>query len=169
MEWMVRGGAAVDIRIGIGKDLHRLAAGRRFILGGVHIPYEKGELGHSDGDALCHAIIDALLGAAALGDIGGFFPPQDMRWKDAVSLDLLRAVCERVREAAWEIVNIDAVVECERPAILPYRQAVCASLAGAMGIDAARVWVKGKTGEGLGEIGRGEAVGAEAVCLLTRK
>jgi 2-C-methyl-D-erythritol 2,4-cyclodiphosphate synthase len=168
MERMIRGGAAVDIRIGIGKDLHRLAAGRRFILGGVEIPHESGELGHSDGDALSHAIIDALLGAAALGDIGELFPPSDTRWKDARSLELLKTVYERVRRAGWEIVNIDAVVECERPAILPYRQAVCASIAEALGIDAARVWVKGKTGEGLGEIGRGEAVGAEAVCLLTR-
>ena len=159
---------APGMRIGIGKDLHRLVAGRPLVLGGVQIPHERGEAGHSDGDALTHAVIDALLGAAALGDIGELFPPSDLRWKDARSLDLLRTVCARVREAGWEIGNVDAVVECERPAILGHRAAICGALAEAMGLERDRLWVKGKTGEGLGDIGRGDALAAEAVCLLTK-
>lgn len=158
-----------EIRVGLGRDLHRLTEGRRFILGGVVIPFEKGEAGHSDGDVLTHAIIDALLGAAGLGDIGERFPPDDERWKDANSLELLRLVHAEIRSAFWQIVNIDAVVECEAPKLLPYREAVCASLAAALNIDAAQIFVKGKTGEGVGEIGEGRATAATAVTLLRRR
>ncbi|MDR2509064.1 MAG: 2-C-methyl-D-erythritol 2,4-cyclodiphosphate synthase [Spirochaetaceae bacterium] len=154
-------------RVGIGTDLHRLVTARRFVLGGVCIPAAFGPEGHSDGDALIHAVIDALLGAAALDDIGGLFPPEDAAYKDADSRLLAKEAVRRVRAAGWEIANIDAVVECEAPKILPYREAIRASLAAALGISAAQVFVKGKTGEGLGEIGRGKAVYAQAVCLLT--
>jgi 2-C-methyl-D-erythritol 2,4-cyclodiphosphate synthase len=156
------------LRIGLGKDLHRLAEGRKFLLGGVEIPFEKGELGHSDGDALAHALADALLGAAALGDIGELFPPNSPAWKDADSMKLLDIAWNKAREAGWRIVNIDCVVTCEKPKVLPYRDKICASLAGVLGIDKSAVFVKGKTNEGLGELGNGEAVEALAVCLLEK-
>jgi 2-C-methyl-D-erythritol 2,4-cyclodiphosphate synthase len=154
------------IRIGLGRDLHRLVEGRRFLLGGVAIPADKGELGHSDGDVLAHAVIDALLGAAGLGDIGELFPPSDPQWKDADSMELLRAAWERVRDARWRLVNLDCVVSAERPKLLPYRDAIRSSLAAALGVPTETVFVKGKTGEGLGSIGEGLAVEALAVCLL---
>jgi 2-C-methyl-D-erythritol 2,4-cyclodiphosphate synthase len=157
------------VRIGLGRDLHRLAAGRRFILGGVEIPFDKGELGHSDGDVLIHAVIDALLGATGAGDIGTLFPPADDKWKDASSLELLGIVWSRLRGANWHIVNVDCVVSCERPAISPYREKIRETLSRALGIDAGRIFLKGKTGEGIGEIGRGEAVEAVAVCLLKKR
>jgi 2-C-methyl-D-erythritol 2,4-cyclodiphosphate synthase len=156
------------LTIGLGRDLHRLKEGRRFILGGVVIPFEKGELGHSDGDVLTHAVIDALLGAASLGDIGEFFPPHDPRWKDASSLAMLGIVREKIHGQGWRIVHIDSVISCERPKILPYRGQICASLAKTLEIDAGQIFVKSKTGEGLGSIGRGRAVEALAVCLLEK-
>jgi 2-C-methyl-D-erythritol 2,4-cyclodiphosphate synthase/2-C-methyl-D-erythritol 4-phosphate cytidylyltransferase/2-C-methyl-D-erythritol 2,4-cyclodiphosphate synthase len=138
-------------------------SGRFFVVGGVTIPADCGEAGHSDGDVLCHAIIDALLGAAGLGDIGEFFPAADPSYKDACSLDLLKAAWEKVRGGGWRVVNIDCVVTCEAPAILPWRDRIRESLSQALGIDKAGVFVKGKTGNGL-------ASGAEAaaVCLLER-
>jgi 2-C-methyl-D-erythritol 2,4-cyclodiphosphate synthase len=142
--------------------------GRRFLLGGVEIPADKGELGHSDGDVLIHAVIDALLGAAGLGDIGELFPPADPAWKDAPSMELLGSAWERVRGAGWRLVNLDCVVNAERPKLLPYRAAIRASLAAALGVSAETVFVKGKTGEGLDSIGEGLAVEALAVCLLER-
>ncbi|MDR3301888.1 MAG: 2-C-methyl-D-erythritol 2,4-cyclodiphosphate synthase [Spirochaetaceae bacterium] len=156
------------MRIGLGRDLHRLVTGRRLVLGGLEIPFDKGEAGHSDGDALTHAIIDALLGAAGLGDIGELFPSDDERWKDADSIALLKIADGKVREARWRIINIDCVVSCERPRLLPYREALRARLAEALGIECGRVFVKAKTGEGLGDIGVGAAVEAVAVCLLER-
>ena len=156
------------LSIGLGRDLHRLKRGRRFVLGGIEIPFDKGELGHSDGDVLTHAVIDALLGAAALGDIGELFPPADRRWKDCLSLEMLGIVRDKVYGLGWTIVNIDSVISCERPKILPYRENIRASLAQALGIPAGRIFVKSKTGEGIGNIGRGRAVEALAVCLLER-
>jgi len=158
----------LPLAVGLGRDLHRLVCGRPLILGGVTVPFEKGEAGHSDGDVLTHAVIDALLGAAALGDIGEFFPPSDPRWKDARSLDLLTAVWRRAAEAGWSLVNIDCVISAEKPPILPHREAIRESLAHALGVGKETVFVKGKTGEGLGEVGRGEAIEALAVCLLAR-
>ncbi|MDR0909907.1 MAG: 2-C-methyl-D-erythritol 2,4-cyclodiphosphate synthase [Spirochaetaceae bacterium] len=157
------------MRIGLGWDLHRLIAGRPFLLGGVEIPFEKGEDGHSDGDVLCHALSDALLGAAALGDIGKLFPPGDAQWKDANSLELLKMAWKLVHDAGWEIINIDSVVICEKPKILPFREAIQNSLAKALGIEAGQIFIKGKTNEGLGEIGQGNAVEAKVVCLLSSR
>jgi 2-C-methyl-D-erythritol 2,4-cyclodiphosphate synthase/2-C-methyl-D-erythritol 4-phosphate cytidylyltransferase/2-C-methyl-D-erythritol 2,4-cyclodiphosphate synthase len=154
------------IRVGLGRDLHRLVKGRPFLLGGVVIPFDRGEAGHSDGDVLAHAVIDALLGAAGLGDIGALFPPSEALWKDADSMALLRDVFARIKAAGWRLVNIDCVVSCEKPALLPCREAVCASLARALEVKPEMVFVKGKTGEGLGPVGKGRAVEALAVCLL---
>jgi 2-C-methyl-D-erythritol 2,4-cyclodiphosphate synthase len=154
------------IRAGLGRDLHRLEAGRRFLLAGVEIPADRGEQGHSDGDVLAHAVIDAILGAAALGDIGELFPPSDPRWKDADSMELLRRCFARVKEAGWRPVNLDAVVCCEAPKILPFREKLRDALAAALELPPGAVFVKGKTGEGIGPVGEGMAVEALAVCLL---
>ena len=154
------------IRIGLGKDIHRLEAGRRFLLGGVEIPFEKGELGHSDGDVLAHAIIDALLGAAGLGDIGELYPPDDPAWKDADSLVLLKNAWNKVRDSGWSLVNLDCTVICDKPKLLPHRDNIRGSLAQTLEVETGRVFVKGKTNEGLGPLGTGEAVEALAVCLL---
>jgi 2-C-methyl-D-erythritol 2,4-cyclodiphosphate synthase/2-C-methyl-D-erythritol 4-phosphate cytidylyltransferase/2-C-methyl-D-erythritol 2,4-cyclodiphosphate synthase len=153
------------LRVGIGRDLHRLGEGRPFILGGVEIPFNKGEIAHSDGDVLIHALIDALLGASGVGDIGAFFPPSDAQWKDASSLDLLNIVWGKLC-GRWGIVNIDCVVSCEKPAVLPYREQIRDTLACTLGVDSSRIFLKGKTGEGIGNIGRGEAVEAVVVCLI---
>ncbi|MDR1373982.1 MAG: 2-C-methyl-D-erythritol 2,4-cyclodiphosphate synthase [Treponema sp.] len=155
-------------RIGTGKDLHRLVPGRPLLLGGVTVPSDRGELGHSDGDVLAHAVTDALLGAAALGDIGEFFPPSDPAWKDADSLILLRTAFEKVRAAGWRLVNLDCVVTCESPRLLPHRGLIRASLAKVLDAGPEAVFVKGKTGEGLGPLGEGLAIEALAVCLLER-
>jgi 2-C-methyl-D-erythritol 2,4-cyclodiphosphate synthase len=156
------------IRAGLGWDLHRLAKGRAFLLGGVEIPSDMGELGHSDGDVLTHAVIDAILGAAALGDIGEFYPPQDPAWKDAASLTLLRSAWKKVLAAGWRLANLDCVVICEQPRILPFREAIRASLAAALDADPAAVFVKGKTREGL-EYSGGPVVEALASALLETK
>jgi 2-C-methyl-D-erythritol 2,4-cyclodiphosphate synthase/2-C-methyl-D-erythritol 4-phosphate cytidylyltransferase/2-C-methyl-D-erythritol 2,4-cyclodiphosphate synthase len=154
------------IRTGIGYDIHRLKRGRRFLLGGVEIPFSKGELGHSDGDALAHAVCDALLGACAMGDIGEFFPPSDPAFKDADSMTILRNVYARVRQAGWRLVNLDCVIICEKPKVLPFRDAIRGSLAEALEAPPAAIFVKGKTAEGLGFVGRGKAVEVMAICLL---
>jgi 2-C-methyl-D-erythritol 2,4-cyclodiphosphate synthase len=156
-------------RIGIGRDLHRLIKGRRFLLGGVELASDRGELGHSDGDVLAHAVTDAILGAACLGDIGFLFPSSDPRWKNADSMNLLSAAWGLVRGQGWRLVNLDCVVHCEKPRILDYRDAIRASLARALDTGAEAVFVKGKTGEGLGPVGEGMAVEALAVCLLERE
>jgi 2-C-methyl-D-erythritol 2,4-cyclodiphosphate synthase len=140
--------------------------GLPFIAGGVRLEADCGEDGHSDGDVLCHAVTDALLGAAAKSDIGELFPDSDPRYKDADSLALLKQVWDALADEGWELVNLDCVVSTERPKILPHRTAIRESLASALGADSSQIFVKGKTGEGIGEIGRGEAVEALAVCLI---
>ena len=155
-------------RIGLGKDIHRLIAGRPFLLGGIKIPFEKGESGHSDGDVLAHAVIDAILGACGLGDIGELFPPGDPKWKDADSMELLSSAWTIARNEGWRIINIDCVITCENPKILPHRDLIRKSLANVLGIEAESIFLKGKTAEGLDAIGRGEAVEALAICLLEK-
>jgi 2-C-methyl-D-erythritol 4-phosphate cytidylyltransferase/2-C-methyl-D-erythritol 2,4-cyclodiphosphate synthase len=153
-------------RAGTGYDLHRLVAGRPLILGGVTIPAERGALGHSDADVVCHAVTDAILGAASLGDIGRQFPDSDPRWKDASSIGLLRNVVALVREQGFEIGNVDVTVILETPKIRDHVDAMRASVAAALGIDVARVSVKGKTNEGVDAVGRGEAIAAHAIALI---
>ena len=161
---------AVDsYRIGFGNDVHRLVAGRKLILGGVKIPFAKGPLGHSDGDALAHAVCDALLGAAALGDIGRHFPDSSPRWKGASSLKFLQHVRGLLERESLAIVNIDTTVEIEKPRLAPYVERMRGRMARALGVQASQINVKAKSGEGMGEIGRGEAVRAEAVALLRRQ
>ena len=156
------------IRVGLGYDIHRLIEGRPLILGGIVLPFEKGEDGHSDGDVLFHAITDAVLGAAGLGDIGSFFPPEDPQWKDADSAKLLQTVMEKVRAAGWKIENLDCVIKLEKPKFIPYRQQVIESVARALSVEPSQVFVKAKTGEKLPPVGTGEAVEATAVCLLSK-
>jgi 2-C-methyl-D-erythritol 2,4-cyclodiphosphate synthase len=153
---------------GIGYDCHRLAAGRRLVLGGVEIPSELGLDGHSDADVLTHAVIDALLGAAALGDIGEHFPDTDERFRDADSLALLGQVVQSVLAAGLEVVNVDCTVIMEQPKLSPHRVAIRARLANALGLELERVNVKATTGEGMGFVGRGEGVAALAVASLQR-
>jgi 2-C-methyl-D-erythritol 2,4-cyclodiphosphate synthase len=153
-------------RIGIGYDIHRLVEGRKLILGGVEIPFEKGLLGHSDSDVLSHAICDALLGAAALGDIGAHFPDTDSRWAGASSLDFLKHAVELIADRGYRIANVDATVLAERPKLRPYIQSMRESIALVLRIDVDRVNVKAKTNEALESIGRGEAMAAQAVALL---
>jgi 2-C-methyl-D-erythritol 2,4-cyclodiphosphate synthase len=151
---------------GIGYDSHRLAPGRRLILGGVEIPGEVGLEGHSDADVLTHAVIDALLGAAGLGDIGQHFPDSDERYRDADSLELLAAVLPLIHAQGLVLVNVDTTVVMERPKLAPHRDAIRERLAAALGIAPARVNVKASTGEGIGFVGRGEGVAALAVASL---
>ena len=153
-------------RVGVGYDLHRLVEGRPLILGGVDIPAERGALGHSDADVVCHSLTDAILGAARAGDIGQHYPDTDPRWKGASSIELLREVAALVRGRGFAVENVDVVVILERPKIGPYRDAIQLRLAEALGLDAGRVSVKGKTNEGVDAVGRGEAIAAHAVCLL---
>jgi 2-C-methyl-D-erythritol 2,4-cyclodiphosphate synthase len=152
--------------VGIGFDSHRFAAGRRLVIGGVEIPYEKGLDGHSDADVLAHAVTDALLGAAGMGDIGEHFPDSDERWRDADSMQLLASVVQRVREAGLEIENVDCTVVMEAPKLSPQRDAIRQRLAATLGLESARVGVKASTGEGMGFVGRGEGVAALAVAGL---
>jgi 2-C-methyl-D-erythritol 2,4-cyclodiphosphate synthase len=152
--------------VGIGYDSHRLAPGRRLVIGGVEIPSERGLDGHSDADVLTHAVIDALLGAAGLGDIGEHFPDSDERWRDADSIALLEAVVAMVAERQLEVLNIDGTVVMEAPKLAPHRQAIREGLAGALCIEVARVNVKASTGEGIGFVGRGEGVAALAIASL---
>ena len=155
------------IRVGLGYDIHRLIPGRALILGGVVLPFEKGEDGHSDGDVLFHAITDAVLGASGLGDIGSFFPPEDPKWKDADSAELLKTVMKKVQEQGWQVENIDCVIKLEKPKFIPYREQVIKSVAAALGIEPDKVFVKAKTGEKLPPVGTSDAVEAQAVCLLS--
>jgi 2-C-methyl-D-erythritol 2,4-cyclodiphosphate synthase len=157
------------VRVGHGYDVHALVPGRRLVLGGVEIPQTHGLLGHSDADALLHAITDAVLGAAALGDIGALFPDSDARLKDADSAVLLRTACARVQAAGWQVVNVDSTVVAQRPRIGPYVAAMRANIAAALSIDADAVNVKGKTTEYLGFAGRGEGIAAYAVVLIARR
>jgi len=165
-EGVSRASPARTGRAGTGYDLHRLVAGRPLVLGGVTIPSACGALGHSDADVVCHAVTDAILGAACLGDIGLHFPDSDPRWKGASSLDLLRRAVALAAEQGLEVGNVDVTVILETPKIRDHVDAMRAAVAGAIGVDAARVSIKGKTNEGVDAIGRGEAIAAHAVALV---
>jgi 2-C-methyl-D-erythritol 2,4-cyclodiphosphate synthase len=154
------------MRIGQGWDVHRLVDGRKLILGGVHIPFDKGLLGHSDADALLHAITDAVLGGAGLGDIGRHFPDTAAEFKGADSRVLLREAVRRVREAGWQIGNVDASILIQQPKMAPHIAAMVANIASDLGVAMGQVNVKAKTYEKLGPVGASEAVEAQAVCLL---
>ena len=153
-------------RTGIGFDTHRLVEGRKLILGGIEIPHPVGLLGHSDADVLTHALMDALLGAIADGDIGQHFPDTDPRWEGADSIELLRAVVERLRSKGWQVVNVDITVLAERPKLKPYIPAMRKRLAEPLGIEVESVSVKATTVEGLGAIGRREGISAMAVAMV---
>lgn len=153
-------------RVGIGYDLHRLASGRKLILAHVPIEYEKGSVGHSDGDVVLHAVIDALCGAAGLPDIGELFPDTDPRYKDADSGNLLTEALKEIHQAGYAPVNVDVIIHAERPKLSPHKAAMRASLAGLLGLDVDRVNIKAKTGEGLAPIGTGEAIACTAVAGL---
>ena len=155
-------------RVGIGYDLHRLVEGRKLMIGGIEVPFEKGSQGHSDGDVLSHAICDALLGAAGLGDIGTHFPDTDPKWKGASSLIFLEHVRGLLANCQFRIVNIDAIVVCERPKLGPHFPAMRAGLTKVLGITADAINLKAKTNEGVDAVGRGEAIAAHAVASLRR-
>ena len=156
-------------RSGIGTDIHRVAVGRRLMLGGVYVPYPLGLEGHSDGDVGLHAVVDALLGASGMGDIGTLFPDTDPQWKDADSKEFLLIVKEKLEEKKWEVVNIDLVIHAEDPKLEPVKGQIKRCIAGLLGIDFTAVNVKAKTNEGLGDIGAGQAMAATAVALLRKK
>ena len=162
------GARAPGLRIGNGYDLHRLVAGRRLVLGGVTIPFEKGLQGHSDADAVCHAVTDAILGAAGAGDIGRLFPDTDAAWKDANSIDLLQRAAVVVRTAGYAIVNVDVVVIAQKPKLVPYIEAMIRNIAAALGCDAGQISVKGKTNEGVDSMGAGDSIAVHAVALVSR-
>ena len=155
------------MRVGMGYDVHKLAEGRKLVLGGVEIPYEKGLLGHSDADVLLHAVMDALLGAAALGDIGQHFPDSDERYKGISSIALLKEVGKILQENGYMIENIDSTVIAQRPKLLPYRPQMAENIAAALGIEKEQVSVKATTEEGLGFTGTGEGISAQAIALLS--
>jgi 2-C-methyl-D-erythritol 2,4-cyclodiphosphate synthase len=156
----------VSTLVGIGYDSHRLAAGRKLVIGGIEVEHEQGLDGHSDADVLAHAVIDALLGAAGLGDIGEHFPDTDERWRDADSIALLAHVVSLIRDTGHQIVNVDCTLVMERPKLGGHKVAIRDSLAAALGLDPRRVNVKASTGEGIGFVGRGEGVAALAVAGL---
>lgn len=156
------------LRVGLGYDLHRLIEGRKLLLGGIELPFERGEDGHSDGDVLFHAITDAVLGASGLGDIGSFFPPEEAKWKDADSAELLRTVMKKVYADGWKIENLDCVVKLEKPKFIPHRQAVIENIAKVLEVASDQVFVKAKTGEKLPPVGTSEAVEAFVTCLLSK-
>jgi 2-C-methyl-D-erythritol 2,4-cyclodiphosphate synthase len=156
------------VRVGIGSDLHRFQAGRPLVLGGVPVPYARGLAGHSDADALTHAVVDALLGAAALGNIGQHFPDSDARFAGVPSLELLSRSAAMIREVGWRVVNVDAVITAQEPRLQPYLGEMAARLAACLGVEAGQVGVKATSPEGLGALGRAEGVSAQAVALLER-
>lgn len=157
------------MRIGQGYDVHRLTGGRRLILGGVDIPFEKGLLGHSDADVLVHAIMDALLGGCGLGDIGGHFPDNDDKWAGADSIGLLKEVIRIIGEAGYEVGNIDSTIVCQRPKLAEYIPGMRKNIANACGTDIGNVSVKATTEEGLGFTGTGQGIAAYAVCILEKR
>jgi 2-C-methyl-D-erythritol 2,4-cyclodiphosphate synthase len=159
----------LSARSGIGYDSHRFAEGRRLVLGGVELASERGLAGHSDADALTHAVIDALLGAAGLGDIGQHFPDTDAAWRDSDSLDLLSQVCVFLEEHGWRVSHVDTTVICEAPKLGPYRDDMRRSLAATVGIPTRDVNVKFTTNEGMGAIGRGEGIAAMAVATVEKE
>ncbi len=158
----------MDIRVGQGFDVHAFAENRKLIIGGVDIPYDKGLLGHSDADVLLHAICDALLGAAALGDIGKHFPDTDAQYKNIDSRELLRDVMARIRSLGWQVGNVDATLIAQAPRMAPHIPAMAANIAADLGCAPDRINVKATTTEKLGFTGRGEGIAAQAICLLTR-
>jgi 2-C-methyl-D-erythritol 2,4-cyclodiphosphate synthase len=155
------------VRVGLGYDSHRFAEGRRLVLGGVEIPFEKGLAGHSDADVLCHAIIDAILGALGLGDIGSHFPDTDPKWKDAVSVELLTQTVAMAKKQGFAVTWVDSTVIAEQPKLAGYMEEMKAALARS-GIPSGHISIKAKTNEGMGFIGRGEGMAAYAVCLLSK-
>ena len=157
------------IRTGLGYDLHRLVNDRPLMLGGVHIPHTKGEEAHSDGDVLLHAITDALLGAAGMGDIGELYPPTDNTWKGADSSILLATAWKKITAQGWKLENLDCVIALQEPRFLPWRTEVRASIAQILNVDISQVFVKAKTNEGLGPVGAGDAVEVWASCLLQKE
>jgi len=159
----------VEFRAGIGTDVHRLVDGRKLMLGGVQIPFAMGLLGHSDGDVVLHAVADAILGAAGMGDIGTLFPDADPKWKDADSKGFLLAIKEKLTEKKWEVVNVDVTIHAEQPRLEAFKGQIKRVIAGLLQIDFNAVNVKAKTNNGLGEIGEGEAIGATAVAMLRKK
>lgn len=156
----------ISIKTGLGYDIHKLIENRKLIIGGIEIPSQKGELGHSDADALLHAITDALLGASCLGDIGSFFPPEEEKWKDANSAELLKSVWQKIKEKGYKIGNIDCVIKLEKPKFLPYRNQVRESIANILQIDLDQIFVKAKTGEQMDSVGHENAIEAWATCIL---
>ena len=158
-----------EYRTGIGTDIHRLMPDRELVLGGIKIPYSMGLLGHSDGDVALHAVIDALLGATAMGDIGILFPDTEDIWKDAVSRDLVRIVKEKFEDDRWEVVNVDLTIQLEEPKLGPFKGQMKRCIASLLGIDFKNVNVKAKTNEGLGDIGKGLAIAAIATALVRRR
>lgn len=159
----------MSMRVGLGFDLHRLEEGRPCILGGVHLPHPTGPRGHSDGDAVLHALTDAVTGAAGLDDIGTLFPDDDPKWRGADSAALLAEAVRLVAEAGWALVNVDVVIATEGPRIKPHRAAMRARIGELCGLEAGAVNVKGKTLEGMGALAGGKGVAVQAVCLLERR
>jgi 2-C-methyl-D-erythritol 2,4-cyclodiphosphate synthase len=159
--------AAALPRVGTGYDLHQLVKGRRLVLAGVEPPFDRGPLGHSDGDVVCHALADAMFGAAGVGDIGQHFPNTDPRWKDVAGLDLLARAVTIVGDRGWRVGNADVTVVLERPRLAPHIPAIRERLASALQLDVSQVSVKGKTNEGADAVGRGEAIAAHAIVVLT--
>jgi len=158
----------MSFRVGLGHDTHRLIAGRPLILGGVRVEHEKGLDGHSDADVLLHAITDALLGAAALGDIGELFPNTDKQWENADSAIFVKAAWSKLNESGWRIVNLDCTIHAERPKLSAFKSKIAAQIAQLLGLDQTQVNVKAKTGEKVGPIGRQEAISADAIVLIER-
>lgn len=158
-----------DYRIGIGTDIHRIATGRKLMLGGVQVPYPVGLAGHSDGDVVLHAVIDALLGASGQGDIGTHFPDTDEQWKDADSKELLFIIKELLEEKKWEVINVDVTIHAEEPRLGSAKGQIKRCIAGLLSIDFTSVNIKAKTNEGLGEVGAGDAIASTAVALLKKK
>jgi 2-C-methyl-D-erythritol 2,4-cyclodiphosphate synthase len=158
-----------EYRVGIGTDIHRIVEGRRLMLGGVYIPYPAGLAGHSDGDVVLHALVDALLGAAGMGDIGTLFPDTDPQWKDTDSKVFLYAVKDELDKKQWEVVNVDLTIHTEAPRLGPVKGQIRRCIAGLLSMDFSSVNVKAKTNEGLGDIGAGAAMAATAIALLRKK
>ena len=162
-------GLEYEYRTGIGTDIHRLIADKPLMLGGVQVPFEFGLLAHSDGDVVLHAVIDAILGAAGLGDIGTLFPDTDPQWKDADSRDLMLQVREYYKKHDWQVVNLDVIIHAERPKLGPFKGQIKRAIAGLVDTDFANVNIKAKTNEGLDAVGEGRAIASTAMVLLRRR
>ena len=156
------------LKIGLGYDFHTLKEGRPLMLGGVHIPFEKGEMAHSDGDVLLHAIIDALLGASGIADIGELFPPSEAKWKDISSSILLNMAWQKVLKEGWKLENIDSIIIIEKPKLKLYREKIISSIANILNVEEEKIFVKFKTHEKMGDIGQGKAVSSMATALISK-